>query len=321
MDKAHAILERLYDHGDGYLGLHELATATGLTLAQTQRRLDTLAARGHRLDYSPAHGVALVRPPMLDAHLIERRLDTLRVGRNVICFPEVASTNDVALACARQKDADGLAVLAESQRAGRGRLGRSWISPPGANILLSVLLVDDPPALAHEALTIAAGLAVAEGIEQATGLTAGLKWPNDVLLEGRKAAGILVELRKVDRRRCLVVGIGLNANAAPPAGQVDRPPACLAEFAGAPVDRIAVVQALLRRLDAWVLRIAAADLDELHRRWVARCSMLNERITAVSGGTAYVGRVLDVSPLEGLILACDNGQRVHLPAEGATLRP
>ena len=317
MNTPQRVLELLYDRGEGCFSLDELAAAAGIGLPRLATAMTDLGRR-QKLELSPA-GVRLIRPAALDAHLIERGLNTRRVGLSVICFDEVASTNDVAFDSARQANADGLVVLAESQRSGRGRLGRRWISPSGANILLSVLLVGGSDELPHEAVTIAAGLAAAEGVAESCNLEARLKWPNDVLVDGAKLAGVLVEVRKVAGRRTTVIGIGLNANASPPAEQVDRPVTSLAAHLGHPVERVEVVQAVLRRLDEWTTRIAGGGLEELHAAWLSRCGMINDRVAVMSAGRRYVGRVLDVSPLEGLVLAVDSGQHVHIPAEGATV--
>ena len=263
------------------------------------------------------------RPVGLDAHLIEHGLGTRRVGRNVIVFGEVESTNDVALDSARQADADGLVVLAECQRAGRGRLGRRWASPAGANMLMSVLLLDDPARLSCEALTIAAGLAVAEAVERIVPVSARLKWPNDVLIDDAKVCGILVEVRR-HPRRAVVVGVGINVNAAPPLETVTRPATCLADHAQGLLERIDLARTVLQRLDAWVQHITGGSDTTpspspavtrcLHDQWLARCGMMNQRVTVRSGGETFTGRVLDIDPLEGLILQTDTGQQLRLPA-------
>jgi BirA family biotin operon repressor/biotin-[acetyl-CoA-carboxylase] ligase len=326
MNAADPILAILYDRTEGYCLLDELAAACGSTPQRVEGILRDLADRGHRLEFSPASGVRLGRPVRLEASLIERGLNARRIGRNVICFEEVNSTNDVAFDSSRQGGADGLVVLAESQRAGRGRHGRRWASPPGSGILMSALLMDPHRRLAHEPLTIAAGLATAQGIADACGLQPQLKWPNDVLLDGAKLAGILVEVRGKGASRAVVVGIGINANGAPPPADTGRPAACLAESLGHPVERIEVVRAVLARLDEWVQRLspagrpAPAQLAALHHEWMQRCGMLNERITVTCAGVPYSGRVLDVSPLDGLVLALDSGRQVTLPAETSSLQ-
>ena len=315
------ILALLYDRAEGFFALDELAAAAGAGRAAVDRALEELRGGGQRLEFSPSAGVRLLRPVRLDASLIERGLAVKRVGRSVVCFEQVSSTNDVALSALRQSDADGLAVLAESQTAGRGRHGRQWVSRAGKNLLLSALLVEagGPGELPTEALTIAAGLAVAEAVEQSAGPRCELKWPNDVVLDGRKVAGVLVETRRAGRSAGVVVGACVNVNAAPDAGSVDAPATSLAERLGHPVERIEVARALLVCLDGWVERIAAGRLEGLRREFIARCRMINERATVRCGGERHTGRVLDVDPLEGLVLCQDDGSRVRLPAEGSTV--
>lgn len=350
MKTADRVLELLYDRGEKFFLKEELAEAADLPPRRLDNALDLLRQRGQEIDLVPGMGLRLRRPARLDAHLIERELGSPRVGRHVICFGEVDSTNDVAFDSARTRGADGLVVLAESQRRGRGRHGRKWISPAGANILMSVLLCDEHEELSHEALTIAAGLAVAQGVEDFCHVDCRLKWPNDVLLDGHKLAGVLVQVRAVQGVRCVVVGLGINVNAAPPAGEVDSPATCLADHVGHALERIEAVRAVLRRLDKQVEGMkgdhpagkparftfcveqppsavqasagkpgGSAFLDRLHRDWLARCDMINQRITVLCEGRQHVGRVLDISPLGGLVLQDDHGRQVHLPAVSSSI--
>ena len=313
------ILGLLYDRQGGYFGLDERAAVAETSPGAVASALEAIQRRRHRLELSPAAGVRLLRPTCPDAFLIERDLSTARVGRSVICFDQVDSTNDVAWDSARHGDTDGLVVLAESQRRGRGRHGRTWVSAPAASILMSAVLIDPSNDLPREALTIAAGLAVAEGIEDATRLQSELKWPNDVLLAGAKVAGVLVESRLARADRTFVVGVGINVASAPAQEHVSRPTTCLAERAAHYIERIEVIRAVLRRLDAWVDRIARGQSADLRRPWVRRCGMINQRVRVRCGESCYEGRALDVSPLDGLVLCRDDGQRVHLPAAESTV--
>ncbi|MBN1943530.1 MAG: biotin--[acetyl-CoA-carboxylase] ligase [Phycisphaerae bacterium] len=256
-----------------------------------------------------------------DANEMEKGLGTRRVGRCVLCFREVDSTNDVAWDSVRGVEADGLVIFAESQRRGRGRQGRRWLSPPGKNLLFSVLLCDAARVLPPEAVTIAAGLSVAQAIEHETHLHAELKWPNDVRIGGAKAAGVLLERRVENGVVTMVIGIGVNVSAAPPDGEVDSPATCLTDAAGEPVSRQNLAREILRRLDGWVARIAAGEVKELHDAWMEHCEMLHERVTAFSDGREYVGRIVDISPLLGLEIIDDQGLRVHLPAANTSLTP
>jgi len=323
VDTPDRILELLYTRG-GWWSLDDLVRVAGVSRGRVEAAVEWLVGAGHPLESSPEAGVRLSGPPRLNSRLIERELGTRRVGRNVICFEELDSTNDTAADSARQTNSDGLVVLAESQRKGRGRQGRHWLSPAGANVLMSVLLIDKTARLPAEGITVAAGMAAAEAIEQALGATeklCRLKWPNDVLLDTKKVAGILVERRSAPAG-CVVIGIGVNVNAHPPDEQVDRPATSLASRGAGQMDRIPVVRALCRRLDDWVERLGDdphAAAERLRAEWAARCAMVGHRHTVISGGTSYTGHVLEIDPMTGLLLRTDAGTQVHIPAEGATV--
>jgi len=319
MDDANVILGLLYDRRD-FVSMHELGAEVGCSgdSERLQRGLDELRGRGHKIDLEPARGVRLARPIRLDAWLVERGLDTELIGRSVVCFDEVDSTNDVAMGSAAQEGTGGLVVTAESQRAGRGRQGSKWISPPGDGLLFSVLLTDGAELLAHEPTTIASGLAVAEGIEESCSIRCELKWPNDVCIRGEKVAGVLIESRPEGPTRATAIGIGVNVYASPPREAIGRPATHLSdhsEFA----ERVDLIRSILRRLDYWRGEIMARRHDLLHEQWMRRCGMLHQRVRILSGGVEQVGRVVDISPLEGLVLARDDGGHVHLHAAVSTV--
>lgn len=255
----------------------------------------------------------------LVAAQIEADLGTRRVGRSVICFPSVQSTNDICWDSARQGDTDGLVILAEHQRSGRGRRGRRWQAGPGEAILLSTLLLDAPDALCCEALPIAAGAALAEMVESVAPGLADLKWPNDVLIDGAKLAGVLVEHRRVGDRQGVVIGMGINVFASPSADVIGQAATHLAAHVPGDVSRLELVRTLLQRLDIRIADVAARRTDVIHDAWVAHSGMIGRRVRVQSAGACYDGHVLDISPLEGLVLADDLGGRWHIPAAGATV--
>jgi BirA family biotin operon repressor/biotin-[acetyl-CoA-carboxylase] ligase len=213
--------------------------------------------------------------PQFNARQLEEALATrrlLRVGRCVRCVGEVPSTNDIAWQAASEAGCDGLVILAESQTAGRGRQGRRWHSLPGENLLMSVLLRATSPLLPHEAISLAAGLAIAEGVSRAhPTIQPKLKWPNDVLIGPRKLAGVLVEKRSPGGIEFLVVGMGVNVHAAPRDEQVDRPATCLDAELGQRGSCETLACEILARLDAWVHAIAEGQISELQNAWNRSC--------------------------------------------------
>jgi BirA family biotin operon repressor/biotin-[acetyl-CoA-carboxylase] ligase len=228
----------------------------------------------------------------LTTHQSEWHLDTRRLGRRVLIFDEVDSTNSRAAALADDPANDGLVILADRQTAGRGQHGRTWLSWPGTGVLLSVLLFP-PPALRRPAiLTAWAAVSVCEAIRQATSFQARIKWPNDVFLRGRKVCGILIE-----QGRGTVVGIGLNVNqkaetfTAADLGDAGS----LASVAGRDFDREAVARQLIGQADEEYDRLCQGDLAGLEACWKWRLGLLGKPVAAECRDRTHRGRLRDVT--------------------------
>ena len=150
-------------------------------------------------------------PDLLSSETISRELGTRVVGRRVVCYERVGSTNDTAAQLADAGEAEGAVVIADEQTHGRGRIGRAWLAPAQSSILMSVLL--RPDARACKQIGMAVALGACDAIEQVTDLKPQLKWPNDILLNGKKCAGILVEAKTLgDEIEYAIVGMGVNVN-------------------------------------------------------------------------------------------------------------
>jgi BirA family transcriptional regulator, biotin operon repressor / biotin---[acetyl-CoA-carboxylase] ligase len=207
-----------------------------------------------------------------------------RIGRRHIHLPETDSTNTRAAELAADPANDGTVITADLQTRGRGQYGRTWQSPPGTNVLLSTLLFPPPELRRPVILTAFAAVVVAETVSQTTGETATIKWPNDVLVRGKKVCGILSEAGVVaaDRGPHFVVGMGLNVNlSADDFARLELPGATsLSILAGRPLDVPAVRQSLIDGLDAEYGRLLAGGLDGLEARWAAAVGRLGEPVTA-----------------------------------------
>lgn len=237
------------------------------------------------------------------------------LGRQTIELAECGSTNDEAARLARAGAKHGTTVIAHAQRAGRGRDGRVWESAPGGLYLSAVLrpplpLVDVPP------MTLAIGIGVCDATRSA-GAASVLKWPNDLLVGGRKLAGVLVEAQsqggKLD---AVVVGIGVNLTNEVPAHAVS-----LAEASGHSVDRAAFVPSLLAHVERWVDRYVASGLEAIIPAWQDRMAVgLSARATI--DGAPLVGAVAGLDPDGALLLRDDHGN-LHRVRSGdvEVLRP
>ena len=304
-----SILELLRGQGGQWLGVEALADALGVSPAEVHRMVDELRQLGHEIEAHPVHGFSLVKASgKLTAELIEYGLETVRIGRKVLVYESTDSTNDVAWQHSEEVGYDGLAVFAEKQLKGRGRLGRQWDSPGGKSILCSILLQDER-SVSGQALSLLAGLAPALAVEDCFQLPVRISWPNDVIVDGRKLAGTMIESQKIKNKLCYVIGIGINCfqrrEEFDPSLR-DRA-VSLCELTSEPVDRVRLAQGLLTRIDEGLRLLATGQAEKLHELWMARCGDIGRRIAVMSDGREFAGRVIDVSCEEGLILQLDGG--------------
>lgn len=256
----------------------------------------------------------------LDASGVLRALAGLRFGHPVYVYGRLGSTNDEARRLAAAGAPEGLLVLAETQTAGRGRQGRRWITPRGAALAFSLVLRPALTPAEASRVTMLAGLAACEAVEQAAGVPAALKWPNDVLLDGRKAGGILVESGLTEAGLAyLVLGIGLNVSAAPPPAAVMFPATSVEAAAGRPVDRLALLQALVQRLSAGYADLAPGN-DRLHTAWAGRLAWRGQRVVAHTPEGDYHGCFEGADPDGALRLKHEDGRTKRVLAGDVSIR-
>jgi BirA family transcriptional regulator, biotin operon repressor / biotin---[acetyl-CoA-carboxylase] ligase len=241
----------------------------------------------------------------------EWSLPTRHVGRRVLVYDCVDSTNSVAAGLAADPDNAGTAVLAAEQTAGRGQHGRQWQCPSGDGVLMSVLLFPPPHLRRPAILTAWAAVSVCETIRQVTGLQAKIKWPNDVLIRGKKVCGILIE-----QGVATVGGIGLNVNQ--PAEAFDAPGLTngrsLRQFTGNQHDCADVARRLVSQLDEEYQRLVQGDLATLEACWKWRLGLLGHPVAAECTERTHYGRLRDLT-FAGVVVDAGTGESVSLPPE------
>jgi BirA family biotin operon repressor/biotin-[acetyl-CoA-carboxylase] ligase len=246
----------------------------------------------------------------------EWRLPTRHLGRRVLVFDRLDSTSNLAATLAGDPANDGAVVLANEQTAGRGQHGRSWLCTPGTGVLLSVLLFPPRPLRRPALLTAWAAVSVCAAVRRATGLDATIKWPNDVLIRGRKVCGILTESRvqrphgvggdAPEHELAVIVGIGLNVRQTatdladlPEAGSLalfcERPPAC---------DMMA--RGLIIQLDEEYDRLCRGDLATLEAAWRSGLGLVGQRVVVETHGGLHRGRLTALG-WDGLVLDEESG--------------
>lgn len=239
-------------------------------------------------------------------------LKSKQFGRSARFFTSVSSTNDVAREMARQGAEHGFLVVASEQTAGRGRAGRPWYSAPGAGLWFSLVLRPRMQAQRCGLLSLAAALAVAEAVEKTTGVSAELKWPNDVLIGGKKLCGILAESELVgDRLRFAVLGIGLNTNRA----QASLMPSAIPEAATWLSDHVhelpedmTLLASILMSLERRCEDLEAGRLKAIIRAWRKRCVHLGKAVRIVGAPAPLEGVAEDIAEDGSLLVRTPSGE-------------
>jgi BirA family biotin operon repressor/biotin-[acetyl-CoA-carboxylase] ligase len=255
----------------------------------------------------------------LSAESIARGLDARLLARRIVYHERVASTNDIAKRLADAGEPEGTLVIADEQTAGRGRLGRAWIAPPRSSLLLSIIL--RPNLAPHQTarVTMSVALGACEGIRAVTEMDARLKWPNDILLHGKKCGGILAESSTFEQRvEYVIVGLGVNVNFA--RANVEELPAdatTLLDELGAPVPRVPLAQSILRAIERYYVRLRAGE--NLRGEFATRLTTLDQRVRAQTAWGTEEGIAADVDDDGALLLRRADGSMTRLIAGEVTL--
>ncbi|MHB8618964.1 MAG: biotin--[acetyl-CoA-carboxylase] ligase [Chloroflexota bacterium] len=288
------------------------------------KHVQALRRLGYQVESTPGRGHRITgRPDRLLPMEVEDGLGTERLGRVVHHFESVESTQTVARQLAGAGAPEGTIVVAEAQVAGRGRLGRAYVSPPGG-IWFSIVLRPRLPPTQLRLLALASGLAVAEAANEVCPVHAVLKWPNDVLLRGRKLCGVLMDMAaEHDVVHHLVLGIGINVNVAAEAFPADlRPLATSLQIeTGQLVSRRLLLQRVLVHLETHYDQVCRGGSAGLVESWKAWPNVLSRRVQVTGLRDQYEGVAEDLAPDGTLLLRLDDGSLARVVAGDVHLRP
>jgi BirA family biotin operon repressor/biotin-[acetyl-CoA-carboxylase] ligase len=289
------ILKALRDYGD-HLSGETLSNQLGISRVSIWKHIRSLKKDGYVIEAS-ARGYKLVSSPDL---MLPYEFPGLE--QRIHYFPEIGSTMDAARELAKKGARDGTIVIAEAQTRGRGRLSREWLSPEGGIYFTLVLRPRISPAYAPR-INLMASVSVANTIKRVFGLNAELKWPNDVLIEGRKVCGILAEMdAEMDVVNFVNVGIGINANTSVP--QFAKTATSLKDILGREISRKEFLSVLLVEIERWQALLMEADLLE---EWKKLSGTLNKYVRILSPDEVIVGRAIDIDTTGALIIRKKNG--------------
>lgn len=308
------ILQLLRQAERVYLSGEEIAKKLGVSRTAVWKHIKELREVGYEIKSQPRSGYVLEDvPDRLLAEEIKNGLKTQFIGKNIVFFDEVDSTNDVAKQLAAQGASAGTVVVAEAQGKGRGRLDRSFFSPAGKGIWFSVIL--RPHILPQEApkCTFLAAVAVAMAMEH-FGLRAEIKWPNDILYKGKKLTGILTEISaEIDRISYIVIGTGINVNikAKEFPKELRDKATSLSIMKGEDVQRISFFQAVLEALDKLCCLLEDDGFSPIITRWRKYAVTLGQdvRVLGIGGKESFDGRAVDIDEEGALLVETTGGVR------------
>ncbi|RLF23507.1 MAG: biotin--[acetyl-CoA-carboxylase] ligase [Thermoprotei archaeon] len=298
------VLELLRREMGRYVSGTEIATILGVSRMAVNKAVSNLRKRGFLIEAHPRLGYRLLS--LDDLRLLESYLRDLATALRykVIYMEEVASTQDMARALAEEGAAEGTIVIAEEQSSGRGRLGRPWISPRGGlwfTILLRPRITPSRLAL----ISLLSSVAIALGVMDITGLKPRLKWPNDVILKGRKLAGVLVEASvEADVVRHCLVGVGVNVNNKIPI-ELEGEAISLKEVLEAEVPRVVLMRSLIRRFDELYVALMRGMVRSILDVWRSLSDTLGRKVRVLSYQGELEGIATDIDEEGALILRID----------------
>jgi BirA family biotin operon repressor/biotin-[acetyl-CoA-carboxylase] ligase len=312
------ILRLLRSHPSDFVSGEEISRLLKLSRTAIWKRVKKLRTLGYVIEALPRMGYRLIQSPdLLLPSEIDPLLGTEWMGKKVHYFNSIDSTNSTAYQLALNGAEEGEVVIGESQKKGRGRLGRQWVSPPFLNLYLSVVLRPKIPPHQASLITFMAAVAAAETIERHSGLTPSIKWPNDLLLRKKKVAGLLNEIHsETDRIHFVILGMGINLNMDTKEfpKEIRTKATSLKEEKGQPVSRKAFAALLLESLERWYDVFLREGGAPVLKAWRDRAQIQGKEVRVTSFDEVLTGRAIDVDSDGALILETRGGERKRIVA-------
>lgn len=296
---------------EGFLSGEDIGRELSITRAAVWKGIKKLREEGYEIEAVTNRGYRLTNPEtMYNKRELEQGLKTKTMGQSIYFYEETDTTNNRARELAQEGAPEGTLVVAEKQTAGRGRRGKVWESPLGTGIWMSLVLRPQIMPAEASVLTLLCGLATAEAIKAETGLSAGIKWPNDILINGKKAVGILTEMDcEMSEVHFVIPGIGINVNTASFPPEIADIATSLYLECGKTVSRRRLVHKVLERLEEhYETFLRTGSFTAMLEDYRKHCITLGKEVH-VLGREPFFAEALDITP-EGelLVRRADNGK-------------
>ena len=313
------ILNVLRHSKDSYVSGEELCKSADISRAAIWKHIEQLREAGYEIEALPHLGYKLISVP--DALIpceIKWRLKTNVFGKEIISYKKIDSTNDIAYQLAENGVKEGTVIMAEEQSKGKGRQGRAWASPSKGGIYMSCILRPKIAPNEIPRVTLLAAVAAARAIRTVTSLDVSIKWPNDIMLDGKKVCGILTEMKaEQDRAAFVILGIGINVNT--PARQLPKGSASLRDELlrrgiRGKVSRVELTKNILERLEELYTLSERKGFASVIEAWKGLSAMLGARVKITLPNRTFEGLAHDIDPDGSLIVRLDSGVLEKLPS-------
>ncbi|MFA5846062.1 MAG: biotin--[acetyl-CoA-carboxylase] ligase [Thermodesulfovibrionales bacterium] len=313
---------RMFKEKNDYVSGEEMSRELGITRAGIWKRIEELRNKGYKIQASTAKGYKLVKSPEFSLEELEMLVQG-DIGREIIFFESIGSTNTAALELAEKGAPHGTVVIADRQTKGKGRLGRTWVSPPKKNIYMSVILRPEIEPKDATLLTIMTAVSCAKGVMKSTGLKAEIKWPNDLMISSKKLGGILTEMKSdPDGIVFAVIGIGINVNSKT---KNDFPPdirgiaTSIREELGKIQSRTFIIAEILKELEHWYKVLLTEGRKPLFDEWKRLSSTLGRKVKVTAGDNVFTGVAEDIDRGGMLILRLPSGMLKKISSGDLTM--
>ncbi|GGA23297.1 biotin--[acetyl-CoA-carboxylase] ligase [Paenibacillus physcomitrellae] len=319
------LLRMFRERAGEYISGEEISRQLGISRTAVWKQINKLRETGYEFEAVSRKGYRLTgEPSRLTAADLMLAARTSVMGRNLKLLAVTGSTQDEARALAEQGAPEGTLVIAEEQTKGKGRMGRSWYSPPGNGLWMSLLLRPDLPLGSAPQLTLLTAVAVCRAIRSVAAVDAGIKWPNDILIGGRKTCGILLESTGEDERiRYCIAGIGIDVNMA-----AEELPENLRSImtslrieSGQEVDRSKLAGAIMNEMEQLYGIYMAEGFGPVAALWEALSVSLNKAVTAHTPGGVLKGTAVSLDSSGALIVRLSDGQMTKIISGDVTVDP
>ncbi len=314
------ILKIFYKNAGNFVSGEDISEKLNVSRASVWKHISKLREDGYIIDAVPHLGYRITSAPdKLFGYEIDYDLKTKVIGKkNIYHYESIDSTNDVAYGLAEKGEPEGSIVVAESQSHGKGRVGRKWVSPKGGGVYLSLILRPDLETDEIPTITLIAAVSAASAINKICQLDVKIKWPNDIIINDKKAGGILTEIKaQPDRVDFLILGIGINVNT--PHDKLPRVGTSLMGECSQNVSRAELVKKFLENFEKDYTRLKKEGFVSLREECKAASSVLGKHVKVAEHHKTYEGRAVDIDEKGALILKMDDGSKKRVFSGDVTI--